>query len=279
MAEQNDDWLHINRANWDERVAIHLAATDFYDLGPLRSGQGRLTPIEEAELGPVDGLRVIHLQCHFGADTLTLAQRGARVTGVDFSAPALEAARDLARELGLEDRSRFIECNVYDAPQVVGEAGTYDRVFVSWGAIHWLPDMAAWARVVAHFLKPGGALYLAEAHPTAWMHDDRMKISDGRPGMFCPYFGTGPLHLHDPTDYAAPDARLENAGTVEFQHTLSDIIMALTNAGMTLRRFHEHAEVPWKMFDMLEPKQDAMFGWPDKAWLPLAFSLWAERNL
>src|SRR5580704_9547872 len=131
------NWLETNRRNWDERVKIHLAA-ESYDLRPLREGRGRLTPIEEAELGPVDRLRILHLQCHFGRDSLILAQRGATVIGLDFSNPAIAAARALAAELGLAERAKFIEADVYEAPNALPEPGSFDLVFVTWGAVHWL---------------------------------------------------------------------------------------------------------------------------------------------
>ena len=118
----SDDWREDNRANWDERTAVHLGLGSGYDLASLRAGRGRLDAIVEAELGPVAGLRVLHLQCHFGKDTLTLAQRGAAAVGLDFSAPAIAAARSLADELGLSDRVRFVEADLYDAPAAIDEA-------------------------------------------------------------------------------------------------------------------------------------------------------------
>ena len=187
MADEGEDWRAVNRANWDERVPIHLAAPS-YDLGPLRAGKGRLHPIEEAELRPVAGLRVLHLQCHFGRDTLTLAQRGAEVVGLDFSGPAIKAARALAAEIGLADRARFVEADLYDAPAAIREPGAFDLVFVTWGAIYWLPDIRRWAEIVAFFLKPGGTLYLAEGHPSALVFDDMAPKHDGLPGWFAPYF-------------------------------------------------------------------------------------------
>jgi len=179
------DWRRLNRANWDERVAIHLAAP-LYDLARLRSGHARLQPIEEAELGPVAGLRLLHLQCHFGHDTLILAQRGAEVWGLDFSAPAIGAARGLAAELGLSDRARFFQADLYDAPAVIAEPTSFDRVYVTWGAICWLRDIAGWARIAAHFLQPGGSVYLAEGHPAALVLDDAVATPDGRPGFYFP---------------------------------------------------------------------------------------------
>ena len=143
--EHDPDWRVLNRANWDERVPIHLGAKS-YDLGPLRAGRGRLHAIEEAELGPVHGLRVLHLQCHFGRDSLTLAQRGADVVGLDFSEPAIAAANELASELGLDGRARFVAADVYDAPAAIPDAHAFDLVYVTWGALCWLPDVRALGR-------------------------------------------------------------------------------------------------------------------------------------
>src|SRR4030088_2657118 len=172
------EWRAANRANWDERVRVHLDGPG-YDLSGLRAGRRRLYAIEEAELGPVHGLRVLHLQCHFGRDSLTLAQRGAEVVGLDFSPAAIAAANTLAAELGLSGQARFVEADLYDAASAIPESASFDRVFVTWGAITWLPDIARWAQVVAHFLKPGGLLYLAEGHPTAFVFDDMTPMAHG----------------------------------------------------------------------------------------------------
>jgi SAM-dependent methyltransferase len=274
-AMNEPNWRAFNRANWDERVKIHLAAK-CYDLGPLRNGRGKLTPIEEAEIGPVDGLRILHLQCHFGRDTLTLAQRGATVVGLDFSVPAIAAARALAGELGLNERARFFEADLYDARQAVLES--FDLVFVNWGAIPWLPDIRRWAEIVADFLNPGGALYLAEGHPCALVFDDEKCLPDGMPGYFAPYFVGGPIVIHDPRDYADDSAHLENATTYEWLHPLSETITSLLDVGLTLRWLHEHDSVPWRMFDQLVKDANGMYRWPDQPWLPLAFSLRAERS-
>jgi SAM-dependent methyltransferase len=159
-----------------------------YDGATLRAGTAKLGAIEEAELGPVDGFRVIHLQCHFGRDSLILAQRGASVVGLDFSSPAITAAKSLADELGLAVRARFVEADLYNAPAAIPEPASFDRAYVTWGALCWLPDIGGWARIVAQFLKPGGALYLAEGHPAALVMDDAAAQADGRPGYFVPYF-------------------------------------------------------------------------------------------
>jgi SAM-dependent methyltransferase len=272
-----EDWRAINRANWDERVAVHLAAAS-YDLAPLRAGRGRLHPIEEAELPELAGLRVLHLQCHFGRDSLTLAQRGAELVGLDFSHEAIRAARGLADELGLAHRARFVEADLYEAPATSPEAAAFDLVFVTWGAINWLPDIRRWAEIVAFFLKPGGRLYLAEGHPAAWVFDDMAQREGSMPGWFAPYFDREPCVIDDPSDYADPDARLTHARTYSWIHPLGEIVTGLIAAGLELRWLHEHDRVPWRMFGALVEIEDGMYGWPKEPWLPLAFSLSAERR-
>lgn len=277
MSEAEIDWRTLNRASWDERVAVHLAAAS-YDLGPLRAGTARLHPIEEAELGEVAGRRILHLQCHFGRDSLALAQRGAEVVGLDFSGPAVAAAQALADELGLAASARFVQADLYAARTAIAEPQAFDLVFVTWGTIGWLPDLAEWARIVAWFLKPGGSLYLAEGHPAAAVLDDRAGVDPaGRPGWFIGYFERGPILLDDAGDYADPAARLANSRTCEWQHPVSAVVTALIEAGLHLRSLREHDAVPWRMFGCLIAGEDGMFRWPDRAWLPLAYSLRATR--
>lgn len=270
-------WREANRANWDERVAVHMGPRG-YDLAGLRAGRGRLNAIEEAELRPVAGLRVLHLQCHFGKDTAILAQRGAEVTGVDFSPVAIEAARGLAAELGLEGRARFVLADVYDAPRALAAPGSFDLVYVTWGTIGWLPDIVGWAGVVASFLRPGGALYLADGHPAALVLDDAVPAPGGMPGWLVPYFAPGPLVLDDPRDYADPEARLVNARTYEWLHPLGRIVTSLIEAGLELRWLREHDAVTWRMFQCLVEGEDGLWRWPERPWLPLSFSLRAVRR-
>ncbi|HEY0423247.1 MAG TPA: class I SAM-dependent methyltransferase [Rhodopila sp.] len=277
QAMTDQDWRALNKANWNERVPIHLAAPNDYDQTPLRNGTARLEPIASAAIGPVAGLNILHLQCHFGMDSLTIAQQGASVVGVDFSEPAIVAARALAVELGLHDRSRFIEADLYGAPSALPEPGGFDRVFVTWGALNWLPDIAGWARVVAYFLKPGGWLALAEAHPAAYVFDDAMRTPDGMPGWYVPYLGRTAIMEDRPEDYADPSAVLTNSRFVEWLHPLSDIVMGLLGAGLRLEFLHEHDTVRWKMFDCLVPDGRGGFRWPDKPWLPLSYSLRASK--
>jgi len=199
------------------------------------------------------------------------------VVGLDFSGAAIAAARGLAEELGLVERVRFVEADLYDAPAAIPQPGAFDLVYVTWGAIGWLPDIRRWAEIVAHFIKPGGALYLAEGHPAALVFDDLAPPHGGLPGWFVPYFLGEALELDDPTDYADPSARLQNARSYSWMHPLGEVVTALIEAGLTLRWLHEHDAVPWRMFKLLVEGADGLYRWPDKPWLPLGFSLRAER--
>jgi SAM-dependent methyltransferase len=277
MAVSKPEWHRANRANWDERVGVHTGPHG-YDLSDLRAGSGRLNGIEETELPPVDGKRVVHLQCHFGADSLKLAQRGAEVVGLDFSAPAIETARGLADELGLAGRARFVHADLYNALQAIPVPHQFDMVFVTWGAICWLPDIAGWAEIVAALLRPGGLLYLAEGHPTAYVFDDATRSPDGMPGLFAPYFSREPVVDKEGQDYVDPDARLVNATIYNWIHPLGDVVTSLITSGMTLDWLHEHDAVPWRMFRILVKDASGLYRWPDRPWLPLAFSLAATRR-
>jgi SAM-dependent methyltransferase len=204
MAEA--EWHRANRASWDERVGAHLGPRG-YDLSDLRAGQGRLNAIEEAELPPVGGKRILHLQCHFGADSLALAQRGAEVVGLDFSARAIEGARAMASELRLTNRASFVHADLYDTVTATPAPHGFDMVFVTWGAVCWLPDIPRWAHIIATMLRRGGSLYLADGHPSAYVFDDEAASPDGMPGWFAPYFSLDPIVSTDPSDYADPPAR------------------------------------------------------------------------
>ena len=272
------DWRAVNRAHWDEKVPLHIGPTG-YDLDDLRAGHGALNAIEEAELGPVAGERILHLQCHFGRDTLILAQRGATVVGLDFSVPAIDTARTLATELGLADRARFVCADLYDACTAIPESASFDRVFVSWGAITSLPDIVRWAEIVAFFLKPGGSLYLAEVHPAVLVFDDSTAQSDGRPGFFAPYFSREAVVIEEPHDYIDETVAVRNATTHTWIHPLGGLVTALIDAGLRLDWLHEHDAITWHMFGQLVDDGSGLWRWPDRPWLPLAFSLHATRKV
>ncbi len=185
------------------------------------------------ELGPVDGLDLVHLQCHFGLDTLAWARRGARVTGLDFSGEAVAAARRVAAEAGLD--AEFVEADVHDARGALG-GRSFDIAYTGFGALIWLPDLAGWAELVRDLLRPGGRLYLAEFHPITHVFGWQARtIEHG-------YFDRGPFRWDDEGTYTDTDegARFEHTASVEWQHTLGDVLSAVLGAGLVVELFHEH---------------------------------------
>jgi 2-polyprenyl-3-methyl-5-hydroxy-6-metoxy-1,4-benzoquinol methylase len=267
------EWRRLNRANWDERVAIHMAPESDYDTHLLRQGNYILHAIEERELGPVAGLRLLHLQCHFGVDTLALAQKGAQVTGLDFSAPAIAAARSLAAEIGIE--AHFVQSDIYEARAAL--EGEFDRVFTTWGTIGWLPDIQGWAEVVASLLRVGGEVYFADMHPAALIFDDDVPGTHGMPGWFAPYFHQGEIVVDDARDYANPVARLSNLRTHQFMHPVASVVQALLDAGLRLTMLHEHDTLAWKQFGCMIEAEGGLYRLPEKPWLPLSYSLKAIK--
>jgi SAM-dependent methyltransferase len=262
------DYLAVNRLMWDERVPIHLAS-DFYDVAGFRAGGQTLREFEPAEVGSVTGRRLVHLQCHFGLDTLSWARRGARVTGLDFSEKAVEAGRRVADEAGIE--ARFVAADVYDAVAALGE--TYDIVYTGLGALCWLPDVDRWAEVVAALLEPGGFVYLAEFHPFADTLDDQ----EGRTVAF-DYFAEGPQVWDEPAgSYADPEAPVTYTRSIEFAHGLGEVVTALCAAGLHLDFLHEHDYTLWQRFAALERDGIAYRLPKDRPRVPLMYSLRATK--
>ena len=183
-----DDYLKANLASWDEAVGLHVDS-ELYDVAGFKAGKTSLSEIELGELGPLvgDGTTLLHLQCHFGLDTLSWARRGAVVTGADFSGEGIRTARALADEVGLSARATFVESDIEHLPDAL--PGQFDVVFTSWGALIWLGDLERWAEVVDHFLKPGGTLYIAEFHPYAFLLAEDSTPDSLRIGF--PYFMYG----------------------------------------------------------------------------------------
>lgn len=275
------EWLERNRARWDELVPIHVGS-EMYDRAALRAGTSRLmTPFEEDELAAYapngwDGLRVLHLQCHFGQDTLVFAQRGAETVGIDFSRAAVEEARSLAAELGLAERARFVEANVYDARHRLPQPASFDVVYTTWGTIGWLPDVAEWARIISWFLKPGGRLYFADGHPAAYVHEDEPGgAADGLPVLRYSYFGGQPDVIVESGDYADAEVEVQNAVTWEWTHPISEVVTALIGAGMRIDFLREHDRIPWRMFRTLTRDGDGLWAWPQVRYLPLGYSIGA----
>jgi SAM-dependent methyltransferase len=186
-------WLDLNRANWDDRAAVH-AGSGFYDLDGFRAGASTLRAFEADELGDVTGKRLLHLQCHMGQDTLSWARLGAQVTGLDFSPAAIATARDLAAQIGLADLARFVDADVYSAVHALG-GQRFDIVYTGLGALVGLPDLTRWANEVASCLSAGGVFYIVEFHPLAQTLDD-----DGRT-LAHDYFDAGPQMCDCPVTY------------------------------------------------------------------------------
>jgi SAM-dependent methyltransferase len=268
-----DTLTEANRRNWDERVAVHRAdRTGFYSVYEFRRGADVLGPIEAGEVGDVAGKRLLHLQCHFGLDTLSLARRGAQVTGVDFSPAAIATARELAAEAGLA--ARFVECNVYDARAAV--AGSFDIVYVTWGAIGWLNDIRRWTTLVAAFLAPGGFFYLAEGHPFAMMlHAEGDRLFSHFPWRSAP---DEPIVEDSPKTYTGDATIFTHTKFYCWNHAFSDILSGLIDHGLRIDFLHEHEAVPWQIYPMAVESEDGMFRLPDGSpRIPLAFSLRASK--
>lgn len=235
-----DDYLAINRANWNSRVPHHEKG---YDVEQFRSDPAHLSEtvrFDRPRLGDVAGADVVHLQCHIGTDTLSLHRLGARVTGLDFSAPALEVARRLAHDTGAE--AEFVESDVYSAFSVLPR-GRFDLVYTGIGALCWLPNVARWAEVVSGLLRPGGELFIREGHPMLWSLCDPRP--DGLVTLDYPYFETTGEHGAEEFSYVAHDEPLASPSFVSFNHGMAQIFNALWDAGMEITRFEEHDSVPW----------------------------------
>jgi SAM-dependent methyltransferase len=272
--------LELNRRHWDEATRLHTRG-NVYGTDDFRAGKCRLRRVELEEVGNVAQQRLLHLQCHFGLDTLSWARRGAHVTGVDFSPEAIAYARGLSDETQVP--AEFVCSNLYELSSNLAAAGTFDIVFTSHGVLCWLPELEPWGKLIAHYLKPGGLFYIVEAHPTARMFpldEDMPKAGSFRP--FFPYF-------HDPAgirwpagaDYADPRAR-HTVDEHGWQHSLGDIVNTLANAGLRVDFLHEF---PYSGFPVAADSQlvegpgeaHGYFARRNNPQLPLMFSLKATK--
>jgi SAM-dependent methyltransferase len=236
-----NEYLTLNRANWDERAPAHAASPD-YGYERFVKDPAHLSGVVRFDrplLGDVDGLRGVHLQCHIGTDTLSLSRLGARMTGLDFSPPSLEIARRLAAEAGAEIDYR--ESDVYSAADVLG-TGEFDLVYTGIGALCWLPDIARWGQVAGSLLKPGGRLFIRDMHPMLGTLDETQPLITPR----YPYFEQSePMEFDLPGTYVDTDVSFQHNRTHEWNHGLGEIVMSLLDAGLTLTRLVEHDSVPW----------------------------------
>jgi SAM-dependent methyltransferase len=234
------------------------------------AGAETLQPFEIEEVGDVEGRRLVHLQCHFGLDALSWARRGASVVGLDFSQPAIAAAASLARETGLE--ARFVAADVYDAPEALGKE-RFDIVYTGLGALNWIPDLPAWAGVVASLLADGGFLYLSEFHPITWV------FADHDLGIEHDYFhDPAGERVDDPGTYADLEAATTHNVTFEWAHALRDVIGAVVGAGLRLELFNEHDYTLFPRWPFLVPGPNGSYHYPEGSpRLPLMYSLRARR--
>jgi ubiquinone/menaquinone biosynthesis C-methylase UbiE len=270
-----DEYYDSNIELWNEWTEIHKN-TPGYNLQGFIKGGSKLHSLERDELGDVAGKSLLHLQCHFGLDTLSWARLGALVTGVDFSDKAIALAKKLTTETKL--LARFIRSNVFDLPDLLDEQ--FDIVFTSYGALYWLDDIPAWGKLVSHYLKPGGVFYVAEFHPFAQIFEESADHQGVR--IAYPYFPQAePLKFDVVGSYANPTAKVDHAVEYGWQHSLSEIINALLSAGLTLEYVHEHAvSVDNSYFPHLFEPIEGRY-WRLKAYaesIPLMFSIRAHKG-
>lgn len=260
------DYAQINRQWWNNVTPIHLKSK-LYDLTGFKKGKSSLTAIEKEEMGDVRGQSLLHLMCHFGLDTLSWSRKGAVVTGVDFSSESIETARKLSQELRLP--ATFILSDIYNLPNVLEKK--FDIIFASYGVLCWLKNLKKWAKIINHFLKPGGIFYMAELHPFTNILSYDFKIS-------YKYFDKGPDIDDSPGTYADWKAKIKGK-TYIWSYTLSDVINALLSEGLKIKYVHEF---PFTMYDqfsgfMKKNKQGQYVFKDKKIEIPLLFSLMATK--
>jgi len=274
-----EDYRSINRASWDERVPAHAASPD-YGLERYAADPGYLSHVVRFDLprlGTVKGLRGVHLQCHIGTDTVSLARLGASMTGLDFSGPAVEQAQRLADRIGAD--ARFVQADVYAAADVLGR-GAFDLVFTGIGAVCWLPSIRRWATVVAALLRPGGRLFIREGHPMLWALDDSRQQDDLLVVRY-PYFEREePLVIDEGGTYVQTDAVFRHNVTHEWNHGLGEIVTALLDEGMQITALTEHDSVPWEALPgKMERIENGEWRLADRPWrLPHSYTLQAVKR-
>jgi SAM-dependent methyltransferase len=267
------EWLNANRRIWNERTPLHVESA-FYGVEAFTRGAPVLHDFEIDDVGPVSGKSLVHLQCHFGLDTLDWARRGAAVAGLDLSEVAIDTARRLADEIG-ESTARFVVSDVYDAEAVLRES--FDVVYTGRGALNWLPDVRRWAKVVHGLLAPGGFLYLNEFHPLSEiLAEDRLEFQYD-------YFGGEVVVSEtDGATYVETDARTPSTRMYEWTHPISEVIGSLIDAGLSIELFREYDFSVYRRFPMLEQSLDGIrrvYRWPEgQPALPLMYSLRARRS-
>ncbi len=265
ISEEN--YFEANRKSWDAKTPIHEKST-FYDLEGFFRGKNLLNSIEMDALGSVHGKSMLHLQCHFGLDSLSWSRLGAQVTGVDFSENAIYLAREINEKAGLD--ARFLCANIYDLPDHLNEK--FDIVFTSYGVIGWLPDMDRWASIVTHYLKPGGTFFMAEFHPVVWMFDDAFTRIDYS------YFNKDVITTQQSGTYSD---RAADISTVDYgwNHSIAEVIGALLSNGMVIQAMEEFDYSPYNCFqNMVTDGKNGYYikGYEGK--LPMVYSAKAVKG-
>ncbi|WP_439026370.1 class I SAM-dependent methyltransferase [Haloarchaeobius sp. DT45] len=269
-----DEHRETNRRMWDER-ATHHPDTDYYDVEGFLDGESSLWDLERDELGSdiSAGTTLLHLQCHFGMDTLSWARDGADVVGVDFSEEAIRRARELATEADLADRAEFVEGDVLD----LDLGREFDVVFTSYGVLCWLDDLDSWADTVARHLAPGGVFYIAEGHPLAGTFE---HVDGDTATLAYSYFHGEPEHFDEQGSYADFDAEFEHTEMYEWGHSLGEVVTALATRGLRIEFLHEFPWCTWQRFEGMTEDDCGRWWLPDDVPvdLPQTFSLKARKE-
>lgn len=266
--ESFQHYFDENKKLWNQRTVVHKDSS-FYDVPSFLQGKSSLTEIETKELGDVKGKKILHLQCHFGMDSLSLARMGAHVTGVDLSDTAIEEAKKLNDQLSLN--AKFICCNVYDLKDHLNEQ--FDIVFTSYGVIGWLPDLNKWSDIISHFLKSGGFFYMAEFHPVVWMLDEDFKE------VKYYYHNQETIIIDSQGTYTDRDAHI-HAKEYSWNHSIGEVLNALLNQKLQLEFFNEYSYSPYPCFKNVVQGSDGnwrVLGLEDK--IPMVYSLKASKKL
>ncbi|MEZ4797337.1 MAG: class I SAM-dependent methyltransferase [Flavobacteriaceae bacterium] len=259
---KNDKYFEVNKATWNEKVNIH-AKSKMYDLDAFKQGKSSLMAYEQRALGNVNGKSLLHLQCHFGQDTLSWSRLGAQCIGVDISDEGIALAKKLNAELKLN--ADFICCNVLDTSKYIDK--TFDIVFTSYGVIGWLPDLKPWGQMIADRLKLGGTFYMVEFHPIVWMFD----YTEGQPIMKYGYMQDEVIYEEYKGTYADTNSKMISK-EYGWNHGLSEVINALTEAGLHIEYLNEHNESPYDVLPNLVTTESGMYTTKDNLY-PLIFEV------
>lgn len=266
MSNENN-YIEINRNSWNNRTETHLKS-EFYDLEGFMKGKSSLNEIELELLGDIQGKSILHLQCHFGQDTISLSRIGANVVGVDLSDKAIESAKQIAQET--QSNTRFICCDIYDLPNHLNEK--FDIVFTSYGTIGWLPDLGKWAEIISNYLKPNGQFVFVEFHPVVWMFDDNFEKIGYR------YFNSGAIIETESGTYADKTAEITQS-YVMWNHGLSEVINSLILNGIEIKSLNEFDYSPYNCFNKtieFEPKKYRIAHLDNK--IPMVYSINAIKK-